>query len=216
MNTKRAIPAAALLLASGALLCWGWLAATRGPLPGGTNPVAAEAANRWAPIFDSNVPSSIRLQLAASVDGSFSLAALESWAAAQELRAEGGNMETAFLIYNEVLDQGLRRGIFPTTYGRFLISTVQSSGLDPVFRDYSAQHLAPWVSSYQSGQPSEPDAALRNEAVDVLAQVAADTSLLGLSLSGTALMALADMQEHHPVHLTRHWPALDKVIAEMT
>jgi hypothetical protein len=214
MNNKRSTLAAALMLSLGGLLWWKLALTTRGPQPGAP-PVVSESANRWAPLFDAKLPRSARLSSAISVDKSFPLASLAEWAASQSSGEGGQEMETDFLIYNEILDQSRRRDLHPSTLGRFLITAVHSSTLEPTFRDYSVQHLAQWLSLYQSGQPSEADPALRSEGLKALTSIVTDPTVRDLSLPGTALMSLADIEANHAADLTTHWPALDRTIAEM-
>ena len=183
------ISAAALLFTSGL----GWWATRHKELPAPTPAgIGVTADNsRWEVLFDGKRPLAERLSRARRIDGSFPLPLLEAKTREFGPESAGQFAEHHFAIWNEIIGQCRRRNLQPGSLSVFLIGEIQNPALPPVIRDYAVQHLAHWICPGSPEHPGERENEKRRQGVELLCAIAGDGSVRGLSIPGTALLALS-------------------------
>ncbi len=107
-----------------------------------------------------------------------------------------GAEEGWWVVANEIMEQLRRRGLGKDRYADELTEILMDSELDPVMRDYAAQHLGQWLTprGKELGYPCEVDEDVIKESIHVLGSVISDESLAFTSIPGTVLRVFADMK----------------------
>jgi hypothetical protein len=99
--------------------------------------------------------------------------------------------ETWYVVCNEILETLRKRNLAPETYTPTLLGIIQSSGFDPVIRDYAVQHVCQWISGIDPNA-CEIHPALATAAYEKLSQECMKPENGELTLPGTTLNALLD------------------------
>ena len=101
------------------------------------------------------------------------------------------NEENRYLVCNEIMEIFRKRSLSPHIYNRQLCYLIATPSVDPVIRDYAAQHLAQWISGI-SPEATEPDSTQIPRAVETMLHQAVHSGSAQLTLSGTIFQAMAD------------------------
>jgi hypothetical protein len=100
-----------------------------------------------------------------------------------------------YLVCNEIMEVLRKQNLSAELYTDKHLALIQDPAVDPIIRDYAAQHLAQWISGIQP-DAAEGDAEKASSAFWAMSAVAADPSNGQLTLVGTTLNALADAVLH--------------------
>jgi len=103
----------------------------------------------------------------------------------------GEEKEHWYLVANEIMEVLWKRNIAPDQYTAQLQALIASETIDPVIRDYAAQHLAQWISGV-GGDSREMDPREIDSAFATMIEVAARPENGHLTLCGTTVNALTD------------------------
>lgn len=163
-------------------------------------------------LFQPDQPVALRMEAARQIDGSLSLEVILAWLRQVKDVPEAPLSSANFLIYNEIIERCRAGNLHPSDLGAFLTAAVEDHSLHPVVRDYSAQHLALWLTPEPKGAPGEDSAPRRVEGAAALARAAADPAAFHTTLPGTALMALADMERRGVPLVSGVWTTLDPLV----
>ena len=117
------------------------------------------------------------------------------------------NEENRYLVCNEIMEILRKRSLSPHLYNRQLCHLIATPSVDPVIRDYAAQHLAQWISGI-SPEASEPDPTQIPRAVETMLDEAAHPANAQLTLSGTIFQAMADAILNGSEEMKSHRPAV--------
>jgi hypothetical protein len=117
------------------------------------------------------------------------------------------NEENRYLVCNEIMEIFRKRSLSPHLYNRQLCHLIATPGVDPVIRDYAAQHLAQWISGI-SPEATEPDPTQIPRAFETMLHEAAHPANAQLTLSGTIFQAMADAILNGSEEMKSHRPAL--------
>jgi len=99
--------------------------------------------------------------------------------------------ENWYLVCNEIMEVLRKRNLASGVYTHKHLELIQSSGSDPMIRDYAAQHLAQWISGIDP-QARETNPEVAKDAFASLYEEAAKPANAQLTLTGTTLNALTD------------------------
>ncbi len=103
----------------------------------------------------------------------------------------GEDNEHWYLVANEIMEVLWKRNIAPDQYAAQLQALIASKTIDPVIRDYAAQHLAQWISGV-GGDSREIAPREIDSAFATMIKVAARPENGHLTLCGTTVNALTD------------------------
>lgn len=117
------------------------------------------------------------------------------------------NEENRYLICNEIMEVFRERSLSPSLYNRQLCLLIATPSVDPVIRDYAAQHLAQWISGI-SPEATEPDPAQIPTAVETMLAAASLPENSQLTLTGTIFQAMADAILTGSAEMKIHSPAV--------
>lgn len=102
-----------------------------------------------------------------------------------------GKKSDWYLVCNEIMEVLRKYNHLPGIYTARNLSLIQSTGADPVIRDYSAQHLAQWISGIDPSA-CEQDPGKASAAFAAMCEEASNPANGHLTLAGTTLNGLAD------------------------
>jgi hypothetical protein len=117
------------------------------------------------------------------------------------------NEENRYLVCNEVMEIFRVRSLSPQIYNRELCQLIATPSVDPVIRDYAAQHLAQWISGI-SPEATEPDPTQIPRAIGTMLHEAVHPDNAHLTLSGTIFQAMADAIVNGSEEMKNHRPAV--------
>ena len=117
------------------------------------------------------------------------------------------NEEDRYLVCNEIMEILRKRSLSPRLYNRQLCHLIATPSVDPVIRDYAAQHLAQWISGI-SPEATEPDPTQIPHAVETMLDAATRPENAQLTLSGTIFQAMADAIRNGSEEMKSHRPAV--------
>jgi hypothetical protein len=104
---------------------------------------------------------------------------------------QSSDMESWYLVCNQILETLRQRELPDGVYTKELISLVKSPSAHPVIRDYAVQHLALWISGINPAS-RENDSARAVGAFDAMLKQAIRSENGQITLAGTTLNALTD------------------------
>lgn len=103
-----------------------------------------------------------------------------------------GSKNDWYVVCNEIMVVLRKRALVSKTYSAEMLRLLQDAAADPVIRDYAAQSLAQWIAGLDPATGHETDPVKAEATFDAMLAEVTKQSNSELSLTGTALNALAD------------------------
>lgn len=172
---------------------------------------------KWQALLDDNLTWQERLALADSIRAGISPAEVDFLFTALDHTPSPATQEAWWAVMNEIMERLRKQGLGADQYTARLSKIAADSQRPEVARDYAIQHLLQWISPIDSiTTPSEPDPAIRAQTLVLVAGIIRDPSLRHSSISGTALLALADATSRLPsAEASACWDKLDVLLAPL-
>lgn len=162
-------------------------------------PVTLADKSQWDTLTRDDLPRHQRLEIARHISASHDSADAGTLFAALDHIPRSGAEEDWFVILNEIMEQMRRNGLGADQYSTRLGEIAADSSRPEVVRDYAIQHLALWIAPGNPAMvPHEENSELVDQSIRHIAAVIQDPTVSHTSISGTALLALADISANLP------------------